>query len=167
MRAIPPLLCTLALLAAGPPAAVAQSQIAPPGNAGVDEYLETVPGGGGNERIDRNRRGGDAGLPPRARKRLEALGEDGAAAAALADAASAGGGSGDAKRAPGGDGTGANTPMGPDLERAGEGQSGVAAVLGEAVSADGDGMGAALPALLIVTLLGAVGLVVLRRRAAT
>jgi hypothetical protein len=77
------LLC-FALLAA---AAQAQTTNAPPGNSGVDEYLESVPGSTGNTP---SRDGGSnsspgATLSAAARKSLAAQGPDGKAAAALAE----------------------------------------------------------------------------------
>src|SRR4051794_3128072 len=62
------------------PAALAQSSNAPPGNSGIDQYLESVPSSSG----DRPSTGGGedkqgSSLPPRTSARLRALGKDGEA----------------------------------------------------------------------------------------
>jgi hypothetical protein len=69
-----------ALLAGLTSAAVAQDTNAPPGNSGIDQYLETVPDAGGN-RPASNRNSSQ--LPARTVKRLKAAGSDGQAVANL------------------------------------------------------------------------------------
>src|SRR4051794_20279560 len=66
--------------------ALAQRSVAPPGNSAIDEYLETVPGVSGNRQLTGNPAGRGPGLPAAARRRLEALGAQGALAARLFDA---------------------------------------------------------------------------------
>jgi hypothetical protein len=154
-RVLALLVCLVACVATAAPAA-AQREIAPPGNAGVDEYLETVPGGGGNEPLERDRRGG---LPAGARRKLEGLGRDGRAAAALADAGSPRSTADGRPAGAAGQGAG---PVRGDVGGAGDGGGGVASVLGQTLGAD-DGMGVALPILLVVTLAGAAGFAVVRR----
>jgi hypothetical protein len=150
------LLCALATAAAAAPAAFAQAQIAPPGNAGVDEYLETVPDGRGNAPLDRTRPAPRRpSVPAATRRRLEGLGEDGARAAALAEAGSPRGG---------GRTVGGTAPPRGALGRAGDGGSGLGVVLREAAGGGDGGMGVALPVLLVVTLLGAAALALRRRR---
>src|SRR5688500_7487621 len=85
----------LLLLPAG---AGAQETNAPPGNAGIGEYLESVPAAGGNDRVSPNR-GGNEGISAQTRGDLEAAGVDGKLAADLASGGSpakgrSGGGSG-------------------------------------------------------------------------
>lgn len=147
----------VALVALPAPAALAQREIAPPGNAGVDEYLETVPNGRGNSRVDPNARPSGGAVSAATRRRLEALGKDGRAAAALADAGSDG--------AAGGPETGGVTGRAPgvDLDRAGDGRGGLATVVAESVGG-GEGMGAALPTLMLLTLLAAGAYAIRRRR---
>ncbi len=74
------------------PAAAQDEVIAPPGNSGVEEYLEVVPGAGGDKPA-RGNGGGNAPTPAEAlgadnAKALESLGADGKAAAAAAAAGS-------------------------------------------------------------------------------
>ena len=64
-----------------PGAAAAQQTFAPPGNAGVDEYLETVPGAGGQGRPSQDPKP----LPADARRKLKQQGEEGQDALALAE----------------------------------------------------------------------------------
>ena len=154
------LACLLALLVA-PPASAQSDQIAPPGNAGVDEYLETIPDPRGNRPSGAARRGGGrrgAVVDSRTRSRLRAMGEDGEAAAALADSTA----------------PAANRPPVPrggvpaaDLSRAGEGTGPLGSVTSRALGSDASGMGALLPALLAVTFAGAMAVLLLRRRRRT
>lgn len=152
------LVCALVAFAGMVPAAQAQDQIAPPGNAGIDEYLETVPGGDGNRPLDR---GVDDGLSPAARRRLERLGEDGRAAADLAAA-----GPRSASRSRGNSAEGGNGNGGDAVEEAGRrdrANGGLGSAVAAPLTGDG-GMGALFPALLAATLLGGVALLVARRR---
>ena len=137
------LACLLALLLAAP--ASAQRQIAPPGNGGVDEYLETVPGAGGNRPVDRNGRPGGGGLTPAARRKLAALGKDGRAAAALA-AATAPGRNERAKPA--------GAPGSSQERRSGSDPSALRPLL----------EGGLLPLILLAVLAAAIALAVLKRR---
>lgn len=59
------------LLVATP--AVAQQTLAPPGNSGVQQYLETVPGASGNHPV---KPGGKPVLPARVRRQLQSRGSD-------------------------------------------------------------------------------------------
>jgi hypothetical protein len=174
------LAASVTLLAAPP--SLAQDQIAPPGNAGVDEYLETVPSAEGNRRPrvneDAPQRSRPA-VPQGARQKLEDLGADGQAAAELAEQgapetpAGASGGStgrGDASGgdASGGDAPGADEPGGSVAGSAeslsgARGDSGVGAVVGRTVVGEDGGLGVALPLILGISLLGAVLLLVARR----
>jgi len=163
------LACLLALILAAP--ASAQKQIAPPGNGGVDEYLETVPGAGGNRPVDPNGRPNRGGLTPSARRKLAALGKDGRAAAALAVASAP---ARDARStAPGGarssqdGGSDAGSSRGrgsatgtaaPGRSAADKGGSALATALRPLLE------GGLLPLLLLAVLAGAIALAVLKRR---
>lgn len=61
--------------------------LAPPGNAGVEQYLETVPGAAGNHTPrPAGQRAASRYLPPRVRRQLASRGRDGAKLEALVDA---------------------------------------------------------------------------------
>jgi hypothetical protein len=167
------LVALVALALALPAASLAQAPPtnAPPGNAAIDEYLETVPGASGDtrppqsapndasgltaaERARRDRAAADgSGLSDAERARLQQAGADGRA---LADAVEA------------------TVPARAATNRAsGEleagGRSPLGEVLGTVSGGDrgDDGMGVALPAILLGALLAALVLVLLRRRAAS
>src|SRR5215207_873445 len=157
MTRLLPALVALALLAV-PAAATAQAPKtnAPPGNSAIDEYLETVPGASGNQRPRTPATGGGAAAKPALsqaeRARLERLGPDGRA---LADAV-------DATAPPKASRKATETPL------AGDGRSPLSEVLDAATGDDGGGgMGVLLPTILLATVLGAIALVVLRRRSAS
>lgn len=141
-------LTTLAMLLAGlvlaAPAA-AQQFNAPPGNSGVDEYLESVPGAEGNRPTNRDTE--RSPLAPGARSDLERQGADGRAAAELAES------EGDKKSVPAG-----------ALPRGAGDSGGVAGTLGRATTGSAEGMGIWLPILLAVSAIGALIAVLLRRR---
>lgn len=151
----------LAAASLAAPAAAQQTQVAPPGNAGVGEYLETVPGADGPRRVTPQailEGEGASRLQPRARRRLEALGEDGRAAAALAEAGSpeirsgGSGGSGDAR--PGRLPSSGSAP--PEVTARAD-DVGELEVVGRALGAEGgSGLGIALPIVMVLTLLGVV-----------
>jgi hypothetical protein len=154
-------LVALALIA--PAAAFAQTPqtSAPPGNSAIDEYLETVPGATGSQRPRTPAAGGGAGkatLTPAQRARLERLGPDGKVLADAVDATApaptpaAGAGAGATARKPA-----------PEALTA-QGRSPFSEVLDAATGRDGGGMGALLPVILLVTLLGAIAIVIARRR---
>lgn len=154
------LLCAWLVL---PSAAEAQQTTAPPGNSGIDQYVETVPGATGNRRPER-KPGGTRGLTGETRRALEAQGEDGARAADLAAASApetpasspAKGGGGKAS------GPDAATPL---VRAEGSSRSPVEAVV-EAVAGGGgeSGMGPILPILLALMLASMIGAALLRRR---
>jgi hypothetical protein len=152
---------------------------APPGNSGIDEYLETVPSAGGDKPSQPAAQGGagngssssaggqsgpsgnggsgGAKLSPAERKRLDQLGPDGKALADVVDATSPG----HASAQP--DGTTAKPFSTAPV--AGEGRSPLSEALRAAVGLDGGGaMGFVLPATLLASLIGLVGLAVVRRR---
>jgi hypothetical protein len=129
-------------------------------NSAQDEYTENVPAGGGDRPSD-NAGGGGSGegggsLPPGTVQDFQALGADGPAAAALAEATAPGGEKG-RDRATGARGDG---------EPAGGGGSPIGEVVGDIASgsSDGGGMGVALPLILGAGLLAAIAFIVARRR---
>ena len=94
MRLIAPITAVLAALVVAAPAAAQDEVIAPPGNSGVEEYLEVVPGAGGDKPASGDK-SGNASAPTPAEalgadnaKALEGMGADGKAAAAAAAAGS-------------------------------------------------------------------------------
>lgn len=153
------LLCALAVLALPAPAP-AQST-APPGNAGIDEYVETVPSATGNRATRDGNKGGGA-LTPAQRKALEALGEDGRVlaetveATAPAKSRTTSGGGRDAD-------PGASAPA--TVPPRASGGSPVEAVVEAASGGASGGMGLLLPIILGATAALAVAVAVGRRRA--
>jgi hypothetical protein len=127
----------------------AGAQVVPPGNSGVDQYQESIPGAGGNRptgptpsdsgkaSATANSSGGaESGaksrIAPSTAKQLDKLGPDGKATAAVAAA----------------------TAPGPSRGSGGPDSSGDT----------GPGMGWALPTILVLTLAGAVSIAVFRWR---
>jgi hypothetical protein len=159
--------------------ASAPAQNAPPGNSGVDQYLETVPDAGGDrppggrqgiagESEAGGRSGPGAALPARTSEELEAAGKDGAALERLVSSAEPRK-PGSAPRNPAArsDSRRAADSAGSVLgtEATGEARSAPAAVAGTALGGKGTGApGWILPLLLACTTLGAVTLVLRRRR---
>lgn len=165
LRALALIAC---LVLAGCPSALAQAVNAPPGNSGVDEYFETVPGSGGNQPPRNGRRGG-ARLPPRVRRELAAQGAEGKAALKLAEST----GPVAAPRRDRSPGSGSRSRSQAAAPKDGAGSQSASA--GGAVRAvrdalggsDDGGMGLTLPLILLATLaLAIVRLVFLRRRRA-
>jgi hypothetical protein len=147
-------LVALTLLAL-PAAATAQSAKtnAPAGNSAIDEYLETVPGATGNHKPSSGGGASSGALTPAQRSQLERLGPDGKALAGVVDQTAP---------AP----ATATLQKGTAKPSAAQSRSPLREVLGAATGRDGGGggMGALLPAILLVSLLGAITLVLLRRR---
>ena len=146
------LLCALCALLALPALASAQ------GNAAQDEYTENVPGGAGDRPSDE---GGGGSLPPGTAQDLQALGADGAAAAALAAA------TGPDRRE---DGRGQRSGQGQGsdarLDADGGSGGGVGEIVNDIVvgSPDDDGgMGFLLPLILGASLVAAIGFLLARR----
>jgi hypothetical protein len=148
--------CALAL--ALPAAAGAQDTNAPPGNSGIDEYLETVPsasgdrptGGGGASRAGEN----TGRVPSVVAEGLSGRGADGHAVEDLVRSSPA------AARAHRGGETSGAKPYGPVAEPRGDSPlSSVARAVG---GDDGGGMGAVLPAILLGALAAFAAVVVVR-----
>jgi hypothetical protein len=127
-------------------------------NAAVEEYVLDIPGAGGKQHgDDPGGTGANSGLPPAAASALEALGEDGIAAAELAEA------TGPKRNAAGDDRNGGSAQaVAADAD-----DSGVARVLTDLASGSDSGMGPALPIFLALALAAAVALVIRRRRGET
>jgi hypothetical protein len=145
--------CAGLVLAAALPCAAAAGaptppQNAPPGNAGVQEYVETVPSGAGHRHTHgiARARGRSGALGASARQALAALGTEGAATAELAEASAPDGRS--------------RRPVSP-----GDGLSFPGAVLERALGGSGPGgMGLVFPLLLILSAIAAAGYSLWRRR---
>ena len=150
------------VLAAAAPAAQADT-IAPPGNAGAQEYLEAVPTAGGGKVGGSSGKPSSGTLSKRDQSSLKAQGSDGSATAALAEASAPApshkSSSGKAhhrqsKSAP----ASASSDSAPS-----EGGPSLAAASAKTVGGKG-GMGVALPIVLAVALACAAGVALLRRR---
>jgi len=164
------IVCLASLMLAGAALARAKTVIInPPGSAGANEYSEVIPSSSGNvspPSVD----GGSSHVAPGGLAsighgrvgvaRLQALGNQGHAAAALAAATAP-------SRAPGAPaGTGSSRSSAPPApaDTPGSAASGLAHVL---TGSDAGGLGVLLPLLLATALVGAVGLVLARARRAT
>jgi hypothetical protein len=139
------------VLAAALVAVVAPSMALGQSNAGIDEYTEEVPGAGGGNPTHGGGGGGEdpstgGPLSPAEVSSLEELGADGAAAAELAQASG-----------PRDDGGTPGVAASPDDS------SGVADVVGDLAGDSDEGIGIMLPVVLALTLLAAVGFVLVRR----
>src|SRR4051794_15121080 len=154
MRRIALLACCLGILGTAP--ALAQQTVAPPGASGVDEYLETVPGAGGNRPTSSTANGSPGSsshaLSSAQRRALDRLGSDGRKAAALAQRTAPAGAKA-AKRS--------GAPLAPSGSGEPFGQTVVRALGGS-----GGGMGIVLPSFLVISLLALVAIGLRRRRAA-
>lgn len=160
----------LVALIVSAPAVARPRTIAPPGNSGVSQYVESIPtaaggrptstitpsGGGGG-----GGRGGSSALSPANQAALVRQGSDGVQAAALARATAP------AKTAAASH-RGAVTGVRPHAPvAAGSGPSPATALVKALTgSASGGGLGPLLPVILVVSAVGA-GLLALRRRRAT
>lgn len=131
----------------------------PPGNSGVNQYTETLPGPGGNEPtsgIGGKANGGGGRTPAKVlghanAAQLEALGPEGRAAAQLA-----------AESAPE---SVTRQPNGKESNSSGS--SGAGQILGQLTgSSDSGGMGLLLPLLIAMAVVGAAAYVLGRRRTA-
>jgi hypothetical protein len=146
------------------PAAAEALTIAPPGNAGIDQYKEKIPGPGGSETA---RPGESQGPPPapaavlgkRNAEKLSRLGADGRAAARLA-ARTASARTAAARHA------GKNPAAQADRAAAGgSGSSGLLEVVAQATGSSSSGeMGLLLPLIIAAAVVGAVAYAVTRRR---
>ncbi len=152
-------------------AALALPGVAMGQGSGADEYSEDIPGGGGNQPSNQNDNGGTSGgsaIPSGTQADLAAQGDDGAAAANLAQETgpsgngnggkSNGAGSGDGA---GGTGSGGDVNLTPaDSDSSG---SGIGDVVADLAGGSDDGMGLLLPIILGSVLVAAVAFVLIRR----
>jgi hypothetical protein len=174
-------LATVIVSLAGTPAAGA-TKIAPPGNSGVSQYVENVPGAQGNvpTLTIHPHPAGAAGpangaVAATTRQALAGQGVDGARAVALANAAAppgvhgvnrrhrSGAGATSGGQGPGGGvgAAGGSTPV------SGSVASPTSAVLKAVTGSATHGLGALLPGILVASAIGAGLLAALRRRRAT
>jgi hypothetical protein len=132
----------------GSSAMASPRQIAPPGNAGVNQYLENVPAAGGNRPSASVHSSGVSSSPSASvRRSLAALAHLGGEGSRAAGAAKAG----IPRRAKaGGGGSGENT----------------GAAIARAVGGSDGGMGVILPVILVAVALAAALAVVVRKRRA-
>ena len=153
------LIAGLALLFVSP-AAHAQKNCGgstvPPGNSEVDQYTETVPDGCGDSPVGSPEGGNPDAVPPATAQDLASLGDDGAAALALARASAPGDGDRQGEDSAGAAGAGS----GGDDDGLGDILAGVLDAAGG--SSEG-GLGVLFPLLLLVVAL-AGGAYALRRR---
>jgi hypothetical protein len=148
--------------------AAAESRV-PPGVSGANQYSETLPGPGGNDRTG----GGSGKTPAQAvgkenAAKLEALGPEGRAAAELAAETAPGGG-----KAAGGHGGAASggASGGSSSDAGASGSSGLDQVLGQVTGTGGsesgsNGMGLLLPLLIAAAIVAAAAYALNRRRTA-
>jgi hypothetical protein len=160
------LLAAVAVIGLLPSAALAQ-RVVPPGNSGINQYQETLPGPGGNELPAKKQRSPKQVLGARNAQRLEHLGPAGRAAAALA-AATTPERSGVHDRGVGGGGVGSGGGGGRTVSAdQPSGSSGLGEVLGQATGSTSSGkMGLFLPLAIVATLFGAIAYAARRRRTA-
>jgi hypothetical protein len=157
VRRVSTTIALVALALAVPAGAQAQD------NSALDEYLETIPGAGGDNPSsgqDGGSGGGGDPLPAETSASLESQGPAGAAAAAVAEATAperrgGAGGSGERERRgseDGGSGGGGGLPAVDEV------------VDNVAGGSDSDGLGIVFPIVLGAALLAAIAFVLIRRR---
>lgn len=138
-----------------PAAATAQQKTAPPGNAGIDEYVESVPAASG-KRPTRNRATpAGAALDAAQRRELEALGDDGRVLAETIEAT----GPSKTELVP------RSGERGSRLAPTGDGDSPFTGVVEAVSGGSSGGMGILLPIILASTLALVMAVAVARRRA--
>jgi len=168
--------------------------IAPPGDSGVQQYVETIPtarggqptssvhrggsgsghsrGGGGGSGASGGGSGGGSAISPSTQRALDSQGADGRAAAAVLSAtAPTGAGSTTSGQGAGGSATsgGGSTKSGSNAGGSpGNGASPASAVFHTLTgSTSSGGLGSLLPIILVGSLLAVTALAVLRRRRTT
>ena len=156
-------------------AALALPGVAMGQGSGADEYSEDIPGGGGNQPSNQNGggsggTGGGSTLPSGTQADLAAQGDDGAAAANLAQQTgpgengnggkSNGAGSGDGA---GGTGSGSSGDVNLAPADSDSSGSGIGGVVADLAGGSDDGMGLLLPIILGSVLVAAVAFVLFRR----
>ena len=165
-EAVVPIITLLVSLVLAAPATAQDDKVyAPPGNSGIEEYLEVVPGAGGDQPAGGDK-GGTATAPTPAAalgadnaQKLEALGPDGEAAAAAAAAGSPTDATTARQRHKSEPLGGASNGESIAAQGGGDPVSSVARALG----GDGGGMGLLFPILLGLTLILALSLAIARK----
>ena len=164
MRLLALLVC-VASLGFGCAAGWGQETNAPPGNSGVDEYLESLPGATGNRPAQsvQSKPGKRGSLSEDDRTRLSRLGRDGRAAASLAAASGPNGlAASNGQRG----GSSRERVAGLDGKRrqraSSEGDGPLNALANAALGKTSGGMGIVLPLILLLALVGSV-VVMIRR----
>ncbi|MEA2266092.1 MAG: hypothetical protein QOE27_1675 [Solirubrobacteraceae bacterium] len=162
--------CSILLATASVAGAAARQTLAPPGNSGVDQYFETVPGAGGNVGVrplpaSAPTSAAGSGAPGRAAsgqaRALARFGADGRAAAAVAAATRPAG----PGRPGSGSGSGPGSGPGPRGFAPPPKPTGAASALLTVLGgSDQGGLGIAFPLVLAGALAGAVLVLALRRR---
>jgi hypothetical protein len=130
---------------------------APPGNSAIDEYLETVPDASGGARPRPPRAHAGATLSPAQRSALQARGAEGEKLARVVDATAPppAGAPAHGRASTGGSASASAPPERAAPRDTSAGRSPVAATLAAATgSDDGSSLGALLPAILVVSLIG-------------
>lgn len=159
-------LAAVIAIAALPSSAMAQ-RITPPDNSAVNQYTETYPvPGGGATTNDKSKRSPDKALGARNARRLEALGPEGRAAAALAAATAPRQGATSRRDATGGT-RGAAGSAGGSGPKAGEpsGSSALGEVIEQATGTSSSGqMGLLLPLLIAAAAVGSLAYLWWRKR---
>jgi len=156
-RPITLLVCALAL--ATPVTAWGQQTNAPPGNSGVDEYLESVPGATGDRPSGGIVNRKPQPLSARERQALRDAGSDAQALERVVGATKPEAAGTEQRRAGRTDSPAGGA--GSEGESA-QGRSPLAAVVEAATGADDDGLGLLLPAILLGALLAALAVLVVR-----
>lgn len=157
-------LAAASLLLPGP--ASARRVIAPPGNAGVGQYVEVVPGAGGSTPVGSHSSHGPV-LTLGQRQRLEAAGRSGKALASFVQRTGVASGKASSSSHAGAQGGHGHTPgSGRGSSNGGSAGSLPSAVPASATRSGGGGLGWGLPATLGAIAFAAAGIALARRRAA-
>jgi hypothetical protein len=172
------LLLALALPASAP---AKNRTYAPPGNSGVNQYVESVPTAGGKKPANSVHAGGGSGgggggssssIPASTQQQFARQGAAGRAAIALAQATAPSGGSASARtgrHGSGRSGNGATTGSASPgtAPRTAAGFSPVSSLLKTFTGSTAGGLGALLPIILVVSAVGAMAMAIFRRRRET
>lgn len=144
------------------PGMASAQRVVPPGNSAANQYTETYPTTGGNAVNEGAPPSSAHALGPRNAGRLEALGPDGRAAAALAAATAPS--RAVAERGTAGQRGGLGSEGGKQAD-APSGSSGLAEVLGQVTGSSSNGeMGLLLPLVIIATVVLSLASLLRRRR---
>jgi hypothetical protein len=159
---LPPLLAILLLPA--PPASASRA-IAPPGNAGVGQYVEVVPGAGGSTPVGAPSSHGPV-LSAAERRRLEAAGGSGKALASFVQRTGVAHSKGSSSKSTDGHSAGRSGNAAQGAAGASSRSLPTAVADRATRSAGGGGLGWGLPVALVAVALAAAAIAVVRRRTA-